>query len=218
MIMGHYTAHADTGLFPFSYIVEQQNGNYLIPGIALRNVGTLRDIRKWPQRDLRPQPDFHTDLVSFEAFSPYTMEKIRKATMLMEEWLRRMTEDGLAEMTWQGLYLKRSAIERGLGLYRQAWARFIGDQLLKRLQACNSTDHETLYPEHHISPSRVLRDMVRCRRMACAPDRNEPTDGRHQDGKHRLPESSSRAYIIYIQPIRRVCMDLGMASSQRRTA
>lgn len=145
MIMGHYTAHADTGLFPFSYIVEQQNGNYLIPGIALRNVGTLRDIRKWPQRDLRPQPDFHTDLVSFEAFSPYTMGKIRKATMLMEEWLRRMTEDGQAEMTWQGLHLKRSAIERGLVLYRQAWARFIGDQLLKRLQACGSTDHETLY-------------------------------------------------------------------------
>lgn len=155
MIMGHYTAHADTGLFPFSYLVEQQNANYLIPGIALRNVGTLRDMRKWPQRDRRPQSGQQDDLVTFDAFSPYTMDKIRRAMPLMEEWLGRMTEEQ-EEMAWQGLRLKKSAVRRGLGLYRQAWARFIGDRLLERLQACGHTGHEDLY--QGMTPKAMYRE------------------------------------------------------------
>lgn len=149
LIMGHCTAHADTRLFPFSYIVEQDGGNSLLPGIALRNVGTLRDEQKWPQRDKRPGEPWQTDAIVFDVYTPYVMDKICRALPLLEEW-ERQTAGEQDSIRWQGLTVKRSAILRGLTLYRLALARFTGDQLLKQLHRHGNVTNDLF---HRLTPS-----------------------------------------------------------------
>lgn len=53
LVMGRHVNHADTSNLPFSYLIEQGNTTYLVPGVNLRSVGTIRDAQKWPKRDKR---------------------------------------------------------------------------------------------------------------------------------------------------------------------
>jgi hypothetical protein len=48
LVMGRHVNHADTSDLPFSYLIEQRNTTYLVPGVNLRSVGTIRDAQKWP--------------------------------------------------------------------------------------------------------------------------------------------------------------------------
>ena len=57
LVMGRHVNHSDTTWLPFSYLIEQQNTTYLVPGVNLRSVGTIRDAQKWPKRDARKDPD-----------------------------------------------------------------------------------------------------------------------------------------------------------------
>ena len=51
LVMGRHVNHSDTSNLPFSYLIEQQNNSYLIPGVNLKSVGTIRDAQKWQRRD-----------------------------------------------------------------------------------------------------------------------------------------------------------------------
>ena len=53
LVMGRHVNHSDTSNLPFSYLIEQNNTTYLVPGVNLRSVGTIRDAQKWPKRDGR---------------------------------------------------------------------------------------------------------------------------------------------------------------------
>ena len=39
LVMGRHVNHADTSNLPFSYLIEQRNTTYLVPGVNLRSVG-----------------------------------------------------------------------------------------------------------------------------------------------------------------------------------
>ena len=143
LLMGHFAAHADTRPFPFSYILEREGAGWLIPGIALRNAGTLRDIRKWPERDARPAHAPRLDHITFDAYSPYTMERVMQAQALLAE-MEAGWPAGTDETVWQGLRVKRKAVADGLKLYRMAADRFVGEQLLKRLQKLDDGTAGTL--------------------------------------------------------------------------
>lgn len=144
MVMGHYKSHADTTLFPFSYLVEQLGGNCLIPGIALRNVGTFRDIQKWPQRDHRPASIPPADQITFDAYSPYTAGKMLKALPLLQTWEQQTAEEQ-DTVVWQGLTVKKKNITLGREFYQSALERFFGDQLLQQFQQHRDAAPETLY-------------------------------------------------------------------------
>jgi hypothetical protein len=72
LILGRHSQHADTSNLPFSYLVEKDNGTYIAPGVNLRSVGTIRDAKKWPERDRRKDPDRST--VSISTAHPYTIQ------------------------------------------------------------------------------------------------------------------------------------------------
>ena len=55
LVMGRHTTHPDTSSLPFSYLIESKGVTYLVPGVNLRSVGTIRDVQKWPKRDRRPE-------------------------------------------------------------------------------------------------------------------------------------------------------------------
>ena len=134
LVMGHCDPYADSRRLPFSYVVEREGANYIIPGIALRGVGTLRDIRKWPQRDGRPADAPRLDHLVFEAFSPYTMERILQGHALLADIENQWT-DGAQKTVWNGLRIKRRHAATGRELYRMAIDRFFGERLLARLEA-----------------------------------------------------------------------------------
>ena len=46
LVMGRHVNHSDTSNLPFSYLIEQNNTTYLVPGVNLRSVGTIRDAQK----------------------------------------------------------------------------------------------------------------------------------------------------------------------------
>lgn len=144
MIMGHYQEHADTDIFPFSYLIEQKGMSYLIPGIALRNIGTLRDIQKWPKRDGRAPLSSHQDHIIFDAYSPFTIYKMQQGLSHLREMELLMNEDQ-QENTWKGLKIKRKHITSGQSLYRMAINRYIGEQLMDRLKDLKHLPKEELY-------------------------------------------------------------------------
>ena len=89
--VGAYTAimvknlgNFDTSDFPFSYINVDHEKSILTPGMNLFTVGTRRDSEKWPNRDKRKDPD-KLDLINFDLFSPYIIEKVVTASRTLKE-------------------------------------------------------------------------------------------------------------------------------------
>ena len=83
LVMGRHVNHADTSNLPFSYLIEQQNNTYLVPGVNLRSVGTIRDAQKWPKRDRRKDPD-RLDCINYNLLSPFTIQKMMKGIQLLQ--------------------------------------------------------------------------------------------------------------------------------------
>ena len=77
LVMGRHVNHSDTSNLPFSYLIEQNNTTYLVPGVNLRSVGTIRDAQKWPKRDGRTDTN-KLDFINYNLLSPYTVQKMFK--------------------------------------------------------------------------------------------------------------------------------------------
>jgi hypothetical protein len=77
LVMGRHYHHSDTSDMPFSYLIEHKDETYLIPGVNLRSVGTIRDAQKWPKRDKRKDP-IQLDKINYNLLSPYTIGKMMK--------------------------------------------------------------------------------------------------------------------------------------------
>lgn len=56
-------------------MIEEKNTTYLVPGVNLRSVGTIRDAQKWPKRDQRKDPN-RLDQINYNLLSPYTIQKM----------------------------------------------------------------------------------------------------------------------------------------------
>jgi hypothetical protein len=82
--MGRHVSHQDTSDFPFSYLIEQQNTSFIMPGANLKRVGTIRDAKKWPVRDSRKDPD-RLDQINYNLLSPYTIQKMYAGIALLKE-------------------------------------------------------------------------------------------------------------------------------------
>ena len=78
LLTGHGKARHPFGHLrtPFSYLIEKNNTTFLVPGVNLKSVGTVRDAQKWPHRDERKDPD-RIDQVNYNLLSP-TIQKMFK--------------------------------------------------------------------------------------------------------------------------------------------
>ena len=153
LVMGHCPPGTDSHEWPFSYLVEQGDAYYVLPGITLRGVGTLRDIGKWPARDGRSPRVPQADTVSFDAFSPYTMGRVWQAMHTLEGLAGRFGEDA-REITRNGLRLKEKSAKQGMEWYRLALDRYLGEQLIRQLET-----HEGMPPD---GLCEVLRPRASC--------------------------------------------------------
>lgn len=132
LVMGRHVNHSDTTWLPFSYLIEQQNTTYLVPGVNLRSVGTIRDAQKWPKRDARKDPD-RLDCINYNLLSPYTIQKMFKGTQLLKN-LQHSSGELSDVYSYHSAKIRNSSLRKGLDLYRIAITKFLGNSIIKKLE------------------------------------------------------------------------------------
>ena len=132
LVMGRHVNHADTSDLPFSYLIEQQNTTYLVPGVNLRSVGTIRDAQKWPKRDKRKDSN-RLDQINYNLLSPYTIQKMMRGRQLLKD-LRRVSGETSETYSYQSAKIKNSSLANGIKFYETAIHKFLGNSIIKRLE------------------------------------------------------------------------------------
>ncbi|MBI9016017.1 MAG: DUF4954 family protein [Phycisphaerae bacterium] len=141
LVMGRHTANSDTTDLPYSYMIESKGESILVPGINLRSVGTVRDARKWPNRDKRRDPD-QLDIITYHLLNPYTAGKVLNGLNLLKKLKKNMGETSQA-VYYNGVKINRSSLNNGLKFYELALDRYLGNSLVNRLRLIEGwTDQE----------------------------------------------------------------------------
>lgn len=148
-VIGHHTSHADLRMFPFSLLVEGAGGKTIIvPGHALRSVGTRRDVIKWPKRDHRKAGDANRrDLLNFSMLNPFTVGYITEAVSVLLKLIDEQTphevmgqREGTLYYEFAGCLIGADQIQHGLELYQQALEMYLTEQLQNRVTAKKSLE------------------------------------------------------------------------------
>ena len=141
LVMGRHVNHPDTTNLPFSYLIEDKNMTYLVPGVNLKSVGTIRDAQKWPRRDLRTDT-FLLDQINYNLLSPYTIQKMMKGKSILQE-LANVSGLTSEVYSYQSARIKNSSLNTGLRMYDTGILKFLGNSVIKRLENIHfSSDEE----------------------------------------------------------------------------
>lgn len=142
LVMGRHVNHADTSNLPFSYLIEQKNTTFLVPGVNLRSVGTIRDAQKWPKRDKRAD-DNKLDYINYNLLSPYTVQKMFKGREILMN-LRNVSGELSDTYSYQSAKIKNSSLKNGIRFYEIAIHKFLGNSIIKRLEGIDFNDNEEI--------------------------------------------------------------------------
>lgn len=133
VVMGRHYAHPQTPDIPFSYLFEENGKTFVVPGINLRTVGTVRDGEKWPKRDERKTPN-KMDQIIFDVLSPYTVQKIIKGLDVLLNLQPAHTHTSNV-VVCNNLHFRTSALHKGIEYYTIAINKFLGDCLIEKLRS-----------------------------------------------------------------------------------
>ncbi|CDN32809.1 hypothetical protein BN938_2740 [Mucinivorans hirudinis] len=136
LVMGRHVNHPDTSELPFSYLIENKDETYLVPGVNLRSVGTIRDSQKWPKRDKRTD-DEKLDFINFNLLSPYTVSRMMRGVELLKN-LQDLSGETSAEYAYQSTHIRNSALKKGIQYYNKAIDKFFGNSLISHLQKADN--------------------------------------------------------------------------------
>lgn len=138
LVMGRHVSHQDTSDLPFSYLIEQQSTSYIVPGANLKSVGTIRDAKKWPNRDRRTDP-VKLDAINYNLLSPYTIQKMLNGRNILME-LQKVSGVNSDAYSFQSGLIRKSSLMNGLRLYGLAIDKFLGNSLITKLMSVDCTD------------------------------------------------------------------------------
>jgi hypothetical protein len=131
VVIGKHHGNIRTPNLPFSNISEKGGESTITPALNLLSVGTVRDGEKWPRRDNRKAKE-KRDLIIFDVFSPYTVEKMRRGR---EELLALNEATSKERLTVNvgGAQMPRVLLRKGAKYYSAAIARYLVDHVAERL-------------------------------------------------------------------------------------
>ncbi|MCF7956888.1 MAG: DUF4954 family protein [Phycisphaerae bacterium] len=132
LVMGQHYCNCNSSALPFSYLMEENGQSLLLPGMALRGIGTVRDGQKWAKRDRRKDPNI-LDKVMTDPINPYTAGKIAEGIDLLIQLKKKLGPEDTS-IAYRGLTIKPASIETGLELYQLALDEYLGDCLIRHLQ------------------------------------------------------------------------------------
>ena len=142
LVMGRHHHHSDTSDIPFSYLIEKDDETYLVPGINLRSVGTIRDAQKWPKRDQRTDTN-KLDFINYNLLSPYTVQKMFKGRETLKN-LRYASGELSDIYSFHSAKIRNSALVKGIRFYEIAIHKFLGNSVIKRLEGINFRSNEEI--------------------------------------------------------------------------
>ncbi|MCP9611633.1 DUF4954 family protein [Coprobacter tertius] len=142
LVMGRHVRHPDTSDLPFSYLIEKGNESYLVPGVNLKSVGTIRDAQKWPKRDKRKDPE-KLDNINFNLLSPYTIQKMLTAIEVLRS-LQRTSGETSEVYSYQSANIHNGSLLKGILLYSKAINKFLGNSIIKRLEITRFKDNDEI--------------------------------------------------------------------------
>lgn len=142
LVMGRHVTHPDTSRLPFSYLIENHGTSYLVPGINLRSVGTIRDAQKWPKRDKRKDKN-KLDNINFNLLSPYTIGKMMSGVKLLDD-LEKTAGRTAERFSYQTMTIEGRALRKGREFYHTAITKFMGNSIINRLKDVEITSDEEL--------------------------------------------------------------------------
>ncbi|MDA3835344.1 MAG: DUF4954 family protein, partial [Spirochaetales bacterium] len=142
VVMGRHYNNSDTSELPFSYLIEHEGESLLIPGVNLRSVGTLRDARKWPNRDKRKAAK-KDDLIIYNLLTPYTVQNIISGQQKLYD-IRAQAGHSSIHYFYNGVRLSKSALERGIDIYELAVRRYLGNIIVNQLRCADLSSAENV--------------------------------------------------------------------------
>ncbi|MBA4408872.1 MAG: DUF4954 family protein [Bacteroidota bacterium] len=142
LVMGRHYKNTDTSDLPFSYLIENKNDSWIAPGVNLRSVGTIRDVMKWPRRDIRKDPE-KLDCINFNLLSPFTIFKMQKGLDILNS-LKQISGETTEVFAYRNTLISKSALEKGINLYEKAIYKFLGNSVISRLEKVNVQTIEDL--------------------------------------------------------------------------
>lgn len=142
LVMGRHVNHSDTSNLPFSYLIEKNNTTYLVPGVNLRSVGTIRDAQKWPKRDKRKDPN-RLDFINYNLLSPFTIQKMFKGLKTLRQ-LQAASGELSDEYSFHSAKIKNGSLKKGIQFYEIAIHKFLGNSLIKRLEVTEFKSNEEI--------------------------------------------------------------------------
>lgn len=131
LVMGRHTKHPNISIMPFSYLIENATDSYLVPGVNIKSVGTVRDAQKWPKRDRRTDAE-KIDQINFNLLSPYTIDKMMQGIKVLEN-IRELSGATTEFYAYQNCIIKNKNLNSGINYYKLAITKFLGNSLISRL-------------------------------------------------------------------------------------
>ena len=142
LVMGRHVNNPDTSSLPFSYLIEQQGVTYIIPGVNLKSVGTVRDVRKWPSRDRRKDPH-RLDHINFNHLSPFTVQKMFDGMKILE-MLKEASGNRADNYYYKKSIIRNASLHKGLKYYQTGIIKFLGNSFITRIQDADVSSDEGL--------------------------------------------------------------------------
>ncbi len=142
LVMGRHVNNPDTTNLPFTYLIEQQGVTYLVPGVNLKSVGTIRDVKKWPSRDKRTDPH-RLDHINFNHLSPFTVQKMFEGIKILEN-LRQASGSKADNYYYKKSIIRNAALHKGIKYYQTGITKFLGNSFISRIQGADLSSDEAL--------------------------------------------------------------------------
>lgn len=133
VVIGKHMDNFDISALPFSYISAVGERTYVVPGMNLLTVGTVRDGAKWPSRDRR-RSSTKRDLVVFDVLSPYTVGRMLKGEAVCNKVYEATPRD-VEDVTIGGALVRRRLLRSGRKTYSTGIEMYLTDQVFKRAEA-----------------------------------------------------------------------------------
>jgi hypothetical protein len=156
--MGRHYKNPDTSSLPFSYLIESNDESILVPGINLRSVGTIRDAQKWPLRDVRKDP-VKIDQINFNLLSPFTIRKMIEGRELLKR-LKKELAPAAEFYFYNSMKMTGHSLERGILLYQTGINKFLGNSIIKKLEATEFRTNDELRRKLTSDPSHGLGEWI----------------------------------------------------------
>lgn len=124
MVKGSHSHHHDSGIFPFSYLIEEEGRSKLMPAANLTSYGTQRDIAKWAARDKRA---VRRDVINYEEYNPYISSMMVRGVNALHALTEKNEE--AEEYVYERVVIRSTHLKRGISLYNKAIAASLGAML-----------------------------------------------------------------------------------------